>query len=304
MKKLLIVAQLFMGVLYAQTDTPLNDTIDFELRYSLFVDSVEKTLEYTNGTVTLKNDIGTIEVPYGFKYLDGDKSDMILTDIWGNPPSDEENKSLGMLVKEDETPFTDASFCINITYAEEGFIEDDDAKDIDYEELLESMQDDAETSNEYREEAGYERIELVGWASEPFYDEETKKLHWAKELKFGDYEGPNTLNYNIRILGRKGYLQLNAIGEMLVLQDVKNNINPILASVNFTKGNTYSDFDPDMDEVAAYGIGGLIAGKVLLKAGLLAKFGILLAKFWKVILIAGAALFGGFKKFFSKKKEG
>ena len=99
-------------------------------------------------------------------------------------------------------------------------------------------------------------------------------------------------------------MQLNAIGEMLVMQDVKNNISPIIASVNFTRGNTYSDFDPDMAEVAAYGIGGLIAGKVLLKAELLAKFGILLAKFCKVILITIAALLGGFKKFFSKKQEG
>ncbi len=209
-----------------------------------------------------------------------------------------------MRVKADETPFTNASFCINITYPEKGFIEDNDAKDIDYEELLETMQGGADASNEYREEAGYERIELLGWASKPFYDEETKKLHWPKELKFGDYEGPNILNYNIRILGRRGYLQLNAIGEMLVMQDVKNNISPIIASVNFTRGNTYSDFDPDMAEVAAYGIGGLIAGKVLLKAELLAKFGILLAKFCKVILITIAALLGGFKKFFSKKQEG
>ncbi len=81
MKKLLFVTQLFIGVLYAQTDTLLHDTIDITLPYSLFVDSVEKTLEYINDIVTLKNDIGTIEVPYGFKYLDGETSDMILTDI-------------------------------------------------------------------------------------------------------------------------------------------------------------------------------------------------------------------------------
>jgi len=277
--------------------------MDVSERYSLLVDSVEETLEYKNGTITLKNNLGTIEVPYGFKYLDGETSDMILTDIWGNPPSDEENKSLGMLVKADETPFTESSFCINITYAEEGFIEDNDAKDIDYDELLETMQEDTQASNQYREEAGYEKIELIGWASEPYYDELTKKLHWAKELRFGDYVGANTLNYNIRILGRKGYLQLNAIGEMAVLENVKNSIHPILTSVNFNKGNTYADFDPDIDKVAAYGIGGLIAGKILLKAGLFAKFGIVLVKFWKVILIAIAALFGGFKKFFSKKRK-
>lgn len=194
MKKLILLSQLFIGVAFAQTDTALTGNFDLSLQYDLFVDSVAQTLEYQTGTVTLKNNIATIVVPYGFKYLNGESSDMILTDIWGNPPSEEENRSLGMLLKADETPFMDSSFCINITYAEEGFIEDDDAKDIDYDELLETMQEDTEASNKYREAEGYERIELIGWASKPYYDEVNKKLHWAKELKFGDYEGANTLN--------------------------------------------------------------------------------------------------------------
>ena len=45
---------------------------------------------------------------------------------------------------------------------------------------------------------------------------------------------------------------------------------------------TYSEFNPDIDTVAAYGIGGLIAGKVLAKAGVLAAGLVLLKKFWFV----------------------
>lgn len=222
MKRLLIILQMLTVAAVGQTNDSLN--IDASLlmdAYTIYIDSVANTLKCETGTVTLKNNIATINVPEGYKYLDGKSSDMILTDIWGNPPREASDRSLGMLLKENETPFYDSSFCINITYAEEGFIDDEDAKDMDYEELLETMQEDTETSNKYRLGNGYERIELVGWASEPFYDEQNKKLHWAKELKFGKYEGGNTLNYNIRILGKKGYLQLNAIGEMYVLQSVK-----------------------------------------------------------------------------------
>ena len=79
--------------------------------------------------------------------------------------------------------------------------------------------------------------------------------------------------------------------------------------MEFNEGNTYADFDPDIDEIAAYGIGGLIAGKVLAKVGLLAgllKFvkviGIGLAKFWKPIAIGLVALAAGLKKFFFKSE--
>ncbi|MBT8234220.1 MAG: DUF2167 domain-containing protein [Saprospiraceae bacterium] len=272
------------------------------LLYQMFVDSFEQTLTYQHETVNLKGRIASIDVPDDFKYLNGADSEKILTDIWGNPPSTDGDQSLGMLIPINQTPFSDSTYAINITYSEEGYIKDEDAEDIDYDELLETMQDDTKEYNKFRVEQGYQPMHLIGWASPPFYDHVNKKLHWAKELKFGDME-VNTLNYNIRILGRKGFLQLNAIGEMSVLDDVKENIDHILTSVNFTKGYAYDDFNPDIDKVAAYGIGGLIAGKVLLKAGLFAKLGILLAKFWKVIAIAFIAIFAGAKMLFNKKEE-
>ena len=53
-----------------------------------------------------------------------------------------------------------------------------------------------------------------------------------------------------------------------------------------------------MDEVAAWTIGGLVAGKVLAKVGFLA----IIAKFGKVIFLGIAGLFGGITKFFSRNK--
>jgi len=224
---------------------------------------------------------------------------MILEDIWGNPPSEGDAKSMGMLIPEDKSALKDTTYVINITYSKDGYIDDSDAKEIDYDDLLASIKEDIVLENEFRSENGYETYELVGWASPPYYDEESKKLHWAKELKFEGFE-TNTLNYNIRILGRKGFINLNAIGEMTSLHDIKYNINPILESINFTDGNKYSDFNPDIDKIAAVGIGGLIAGKVLAKAGILAKVGILFAKFWKFILMGFLAFGAGIRKFFTK----
>lgn len=262
------------------------------------LDSLNRSLTYDTGTVVLGDGLATLHVPEGFKFLNGKDSEMVLADFWGNPPSE----SLGMLFPVESDPLDDENFAINITYAEEGYIDDSDAKDLNYDDLLRQMQEDTRSSNEYRTQEGYPTIELVGWAASPYYDAENKKLHWAKELKFGDYEF-HTLNYNIRVLGRKGYLELNVIGDMQVLPAVNAQIKNILPAVQFNEGYRYQDFDSNIDKVAVYGIGGLIAGKVLAKAGLLAKLGLVLVKFWKVIVVALIAGTAGLRKIFGKKDE-
>ena len=270
--------------------------------YFAYLDSVEQTFDFQKGNIQIKDGLATLLVPEGYKYLGPEKSALVLTDLWGNPPDAAGNHSLGMLFPEDLKLSDEGHYAINITYSEDGYIDDSDAKDIDYDELLTGMQEDAKAINADRIEMGYEAVELVGWASPPYYDSAEKKLHWAKELRFGTDE-TNTLNYNIRILGRKGYLQLNVIGGMDVLPEVKTKIGSILPGVNFTDTHRYADFDPKLDRVAAYGIGGLIAGKVLAKAGILAKIGILLAKFWKFIALAVIAGFAGIRRLFGGKEQ-
>ncbi len=279
----------------------LADSLDIDkevlteyMAYKKYADSVDATFNYIYDEAILKGDVATVTVPEGYKFLEKEQAQRVLSDLWGNP---RDESVLGMLLKKDESP-VETSYGIEITYSDDGYIEDEDAEDIDYDELLEEMQRDANSANAERKSLGYPEIQLIGWASEPFYDASEKKLHWAKELYFEGEEG-NTLNYNIRVLGRKGYMNLNVIGTMDVLDDVKQNLNPILNSVTFNDGYKYSQFDADFDDVAAYGIGGLIAGKVLAKAGFFA----VLLKLWKFIAIGVVALFAGFKKRLFGNKE-
>ncbi len=261
-----------------------------------YEDSVENSLKYQRGEVSIKNGLAKLLVPQGYKFLDAMQSKHVLENLWGNPADE---STLGLLLPENISPVSENfSYAVEITYSEEGYIKDDDAKDIDYNELLDQMKADAKAENEYRVKEGYSPVELVGWASKPFYDENSKKLHWAKEIRFGE-DSINTLNYNIRILGRKGFLNLNAIGKMNVLPAFQQDVNKILASVEFNQGHTYAEFNPDIDQVAAYGIGGLIAGKVLAKAGFFA----ILLKSWKIILVALAGLFAVLKKKLFGSKE-
>ncbi|SFD25766.1 DUF2167 domain-containing protein [Algibacter pectinivorans] len=284
----------FVIQINAQEET---DTTTFDAEsYQKTLDSINNSFTYQYGEVVLNNGLAILNVPKGFKFLDSQQSKRVLTDLWGNPPSE----PLGLLFPEDMTPMHDEfTYAVEIEYADEGYIEDEDAEDLDYDDLLEEMQEDIKAANPQRTAQGYPTMELVGWASPPYYDQDNKKLHWAKELKFEDYD-VNTLNYNIRVLGRNGYLNLNAIGEIDMLDTFNADRDNILHSVEFTPGNRYSDFNPDIDKVAAYGIGGLIAGKILAKAGFFA----VILKFWKFIAIGAVALFSGFrKKLFGAGKE-
>ena len=258
-------------------------------------EQIEKSFTYQTGTIMLGHDLAKLQVPKGYKFLSAKQSQYVLNQLWGNPP---DSSTLGMLFPEKDSPLTENSYAVQINYSEEGYIKDDDAQDLNYADLLQEMQQDTRDYNPERVQAGYPAVELVGWANAPFYDAKNHKLHWAKELKFGEEEA-STLNYNVRVLGRRGYLLLNVIAPMQVLPTVKKNIPDMLAAVNFTKGNQYSDFNPDMDQVAKYGIGGLIAGKVLAKVGFFA----LLLKFWKVVAAAIMGIFYYLKKKLSGKEE-
>jgi uncharacterized membrane-anchored protein len=261
----------------------------------LFFDSLEASFAYQHGRIELEDGIGTLNVPAGFRYLDATQTAYVIHDLWGNPHGE---GTLGMIVPEEIGITDDHSWAFIITYDEMGYVKDDDADDMDYEELLSEMQSDAAAANEERTKHGYESIAIVGWAAKPYYDSEKKVLHWAKEIKFGETDG-TTLNYNVRILGRKGVLVLNAVASMIQLPDVKQNIAPVLASFSYSDGNKYGDFNPELDEVAAWTIGGLVAGKVLAKAGIFA----LLLKNIKLILLALGGIGATIWRWYKKKTE-
>lgn len=254
------------------------------------------SLDFRKGKIVLPGDVATIDVPESFRYLSPRDTEKVLTTAWGNPPG---NETLGMLVPGEESIFSDSGWAAVITYEEDGHVSDADAGDIDYDELLHAMQEASREQNEARIQAGYEPVELVGWAAAPRYDKAAHKLYWAKELKFGDVP-VHTLNYNVRILGRKGVLVLNLVATMPQLADIEASIPEVLAMANFNPGHRYGDFDPSIDKVAAYGIGALIAGKVAAKTGLLAKLGVVLValkKLWIALAVAvGAFLVRFFKR--------
>lgn len=249
------------------------------------VDSINGSFRWqTEGPVLLGKNLATLALPQGWRYLPADQSNMVLSEFWNNPPDE---SSLGMLFPIDCGPLDNDCLAFNLTFDSLGYVKDDDADDIDYKDLLQQIQKDAQEENKKRVELGYPAVTILGWASAPFYDKERKVLHWAKEFKMeGDNGIENSLNYDVRVLGRKGVLSMNAIGTIGQLDRVKQHVPAVIAAMQFNEGHRYGDFKPGLDEVAAWTLGGLVAGKILAKAGFFA----IILKFLKPILLV---LFGG-----------
>jgi uncharacterized membrane-anchored protein len=252
-------------------------------------------LKYQAGTVTLQNGLATINLPSGWRFLDGPQAEKVLHDLWGNPPAD---PPLGMIFPPSLGPLDEHSWAVAVEYDDRGHVQDSDAAKIDYDDLLKSMQQQVRAQNPEREKLGYPAMELVGWAEPPHYDAADHKLYWAKDLRVaGDQE--SGVNYNVRVLGRRGVLDLDAIGLLRDMPEVKARMPELTAAVDFKQGNTYAEFDPRVDKVAEYGIAGLVAGTavaVAAKAGLLTGLGKLLLpailalkKFLVIIFVAVAA---------------
>ncbi|OXA76649.1 Uncharacterized membrane-anchored protein [Flavobacterium aquidurense] len=287
MKKILL--SLFLSILFVPKIMAQADTT------AAYYEKIDQSLKYETGKITLSEGEGILNVPKGFKFLNGEQTQHVVGDLWGNP---KDESILGALVPDGKGVTHSNSWMFVISYQGDGFVKDDDANDIDYDDLLKTMQEDTKTTSEERKKAGFEEVQIVGWASKPYYDTNLKVLHWAKELKFGQNPS-NTLNYDLRVLGRKGMYNISAVANMSELAEVKASIPGILKSVEFNDGHKYLDFDADTDTVAAWTIGGLVAGKVLAKVGFFA----ILAKFGKVIVVGLIAAFAGLKKFLFGKKD-
>ena len=257
------------------------------------------SLQYRSGDVALGDAGATLHVKPGFRYLGHDVARKVLEDYWGNPPDDD---VLGLLVPDNAALGADHSWAVVVTYADEGHVSDEDAAKVDYDQVMKEMKESAAEANAERKEQGYSAVDIVGWAQPPRYDAASKRIYWARELDFKD-AAAHTLNYDIRVLGREGYLSMNAVADMADMNMVQAGMGQVLPMAEFDAGKRYADYQPGKDKLAAYGLAALVGGGIAAKAGLFAKLGVFLLAFKKVI-IAGVVGVGALaKKMFSGKDK-
>jgi uncharacterized membrane-anchored protein len=294
MKKYLVVfgailmANSMISSVLAQS-TPTSSVVPFS----------ESQLHYKTGTQTFVSGAASFDSGTQYRFLEAADAQKLLEEGWGNPHDPD---VLGLIVPANLSPMAKEGWAVAVTYDSNGHVSDSDASSINYTEMLQTLKDDSTENNAARKKAGYPEIELVGWAVPPRYDGLNHKLYWAKEISF-DKDPAHTLNYAVRVLGRKGVLELNAVASMNQLPLVQRDMETILAATHFNTGQTYADFNPSSDKLAEYGIAALVAGGVAAKLGFFAKIGIFLLglkKFGLVLLLGIGALF---RRFFGRKQQ-
>jgi uncharacterized membrane-anchored protein len=255
-------------------------------------------LHYRTGEIVLPNKVATLHLNADYRYLDPKETEKLLV-AWGNPP-DAAQGTEGAVVPTAVDPFEEQGWAVVLSYMDDGHVDDSDARKIDYKELMADMKKSTREDIKDREKAGYGKMDLVGWATEPRYDSYTHKMYWAKELDFGGSQ--HTLNYDVRVLGREGVLSMNAVAGMNQLTSIQRDMTALQGLADFNSGYRYEEYNKSTDKLAAYGLGALVAGGVAAKMGLFAKLAALLLAAKKVI-IAGVIAIGGFIARLFKRKD-
>lgn len=193
-----------------------------------------------------------------------------------------------------------------------GYVNDDDADKLNANDILNSYKEGTKEQNEERQELNLPPIYVGGWAESPHYDKQDHHVIWAIQIKDEDSESAPVagINYNTRILGRRGVLSMNLVTGPETLERDKKNVAILLANTKFNQGHTYAEYVPGKDKSAGYGIAGLVLGGGAMAAA--AKFGVfgalwkwalgLILVMKKFIIIILVGIGGVIAKLFGKKE--
>jgi uncharacterized membrane-anchored protein len=251
--------------------------------------ALELQMHPKSGTISIPEAKAHLNLGDQFYFLPAADAKRVLVEAWGNPPDGLEDV-LGLVFPAGKT-FTDATWGAVVSYDDTGHVSDKDAASQDYNKVLSDMQEAAEADNDARKEQGYAPSHVMGWAQAPTYDSNSKTLIWARNIQF-EGAGDNTLNYDVRTLGRTGVLSLNMVDVMPNLPVVQTAAAHLGTTVEFDPGARYADYNASTDKLADYGLAGLVAGgaglAVAKKAGLLGLLAIFLKK--GIAVIAAGAL--------------
>jgi uncharacterized membrane-anchored protein len=267
--------------------------------------SWQDKLQRQTGLVTLPGVSAKLNLGQDYYFLNAADSKKVLVEGWGNPPNSADGV-LGMIFPARFKPLDQTAWGAVVSYEDVGYVADKDARDTDYDKLLDDLRKTEDDDNQAREKAGFGAVHLVGWAERPTYDAARHVVIWARDLKFAGSEH-DTLNYDIRVLGRRGVLSLNVVSSLSDLAEVKAAAGQISGTAAFERGSAYADYKKGGDKVAEYGVAGLIAAGVgavaVKKLGLLAILVVFLKK-GAVLLVAGfASVAAWFRKTFLGKKD-
>ena len=219
--------------------------------------SVIDSLQPQGGTVLLKPVEARLDLGSDYVFYSPADTRKILVELWDNAPMAAEG-ALGLVMPAGSDPRVDGWGAL-ITFQPVGRVVDTATSEAENAILLAQMQALASEDNARRRAQGAPAIMVTGWAQAPRYDRIRHTVSWASELDVADSE-VNTLNFDLRVLGRRGVLSLNIVSSIDQLHRVSRAADDLAARVTFAPGARYDDFDEAEDSRSGIGMAALIAG--------------------------------------------
>lgn len=184
-----------------------------------------------------------------------------------------------------------------------GYVKDNET--IDADAVLDTVKEGTKQGNEERKRRGWSTMSIVGWRFQPHYDHDSKLLEWAFVGR-DDSTGSDVINYNTRLLGRSGVMQVVLVSDPGVLDTAAATLKTMLTNgYQFAPGEKYAEFKQG-DRVAEYGLAALVAGgaaAVAAKKGVFAVIGTFLAAAWKFVLALVVGAIAWLKSLLRKKSQ-
>ena len=230
-------------------------------------------------------EVGVIQVPSGYVFT-GPKGTQEILQLWGNPVDGDE---LGFLAP------TSLVWSVVFEWDEAGYVKDDDKDKLDPDAMLKVFQEGAKQGNAERRRRGWAELNIVGWETPPRYHEETHNLEWAIK---GVSEGTFVINYNVRLLGRKGVMSATLLVDPEDLGATLPAYRALLGDYGFKQGERYAEYRQG-DKLAQYGLAALVVGGAAAgaaKLGLFAWLAVFLKKGWKLLIVGVVAVAAGLRK--------
>jgi len=176
-----------------------------------------------------------------------------------------------------------------------GYVRDDEKNSLDADAMLELIKRATEASNKERRRRGWPITTVLNWEQKPHYNETTHNLEWAIR---GETEGNLGINYNTRLLGRRGVMRVTLVTDPTALSPTLPKFRNVLAGFDFMQGRTYAEFRQG-DKVAEYGLTALVVGgatAVAVKTGMFKWI-------WKALVVGFLVIVAFLKNLFSRKKS-
>src|SRR5689334_25306929 len=104
------------------------------------------SFQFQTGDIVLPNKVATLHLGDKYQYMSPDEANKLLQ-LWGNLPDD---SLQGAVVPVGVDLMGEGRWIVFLSYTDEGHIDDSDAEDIDYDEMLENLKEGQKQANAQR----------------------------------------------------------------------------------------------------------------------------------------------------------